>query len=538
MARVLSSLPVGAKVVDNDTKYNDAPIVWVIGGHNHYAQGQTVLVSEKIITLKAFDAKEPTNPSVNGRNAYGNNRWLYSNLRSWLNSDKNNWYTQAHLYDSPPTSTNVENGYNGYDSEYGFLTNFGSTLRSSLQDTELLVARNNTDGGGSETVIDKVFLLSKTEVGLSDVNSIAEGKKLPLFTTSDSSRVAKPTSEAISKSEYSNSGLTIDSGWNYYLRTPSAPTSESSPYYVRFSGQEGSGYSFSGSRGIRPSINVKSDLLVSDSPNSNGEYEVMPAHITPSDKTELGNISDRTLILKYTPKVYAIGTTVTEKINGVVVGTKTIINDTEYTVSATAEQWDTVKYGKYKDTLGNKNVVILEVSNGEIYTYPFTKTLPTTAKTNDVLVAVNDMANTAMASHKKNLVDAIGNKATIGGTGTLEDIAKAIESISVESMGGMKTAKGTFTTSMDDIPKVSVRGLAFKPKGILYKTPTGNPCGVYFIKEFYDGNIFRGDMTFDRISSGATSVGTSYFTPVDGGFDAMIGSYTERGTIYDYVVFG
>lgn len=186
--------------------------------------------------------------------------------------------------------------------------------------------------------------------------------------------------------------------------------------------------------------------------------------LTPMPK-DLGNINDRTVILRYTLSNYPVGTTVTEKINGVTVGTKTIISGTEYTVLATLAQWDAVKYGRYKDTLGGKNVVTLEVSTGEVYTYPFTKMLPTTAKINDVLVAVNDMSNTAMASHKKKLVDAIGSKATVGGTGTLEDIAKAIESINVESLGGRKMAKGTVKHSGAN--PFTVSGLGFVPRTVI-----------------------------------------------------------------------
>jgi len=540
MARLLSSLPVGAKVVDPNTKYNGKPITWLVGGHDHYAQGQSVLVSEKIITLKAFDAIEASSTDSN-RRAAGNSRYSVSNIRQWLNSDKTSWYSPQHSADAPPSNENVWSGYNDYDTEAGFLTNFSLNMKDALITTSLTTAKNTaTDGGGigsSEIVSDKVFLLSTTEFGLSNSTGVSEGKSLPLF-NSDASRMAYPTAEAVSKSEYKNStSLVASNSWGYWVRSPNGTFSHSVEL-VHASGARGSYGAYGGDNGVRPALNLSSVIVLSDDVNSNGEYEIIWPYLTPSDRTDLGSVTDNTSILKYTPTAYPAGTTVTEKINGIVVGTKTIINDTEYTVSATVTQWNAVKYGKYKDTLGNKNVVTLEVSTGEIYTYPFTKTLPTTAKTNDVLVAVNDMSNTAMPSHKKKLVDAIGNKATIGGTGTLEDIAKAIESISVESMGGMKTAKGTFTTSMDNKPKVSVRGLAFKPKGILYKTPTGTPCGVYFIKEFYDGNLFRGDMTFDRISSGATSFGTSYFTPVDGGFDAMVGSYTERGTIYDYIVFG
>ena len=536
MVKLLSELPVGAKVVDKDTKYNDAPIVWLVGGHNHYAQGQTVLVSEKIITLKSFDAKEVSN-SDNNRVKYGNNRYYQSNIRQWLNSDSQSWYSPQHSADAPPTSANTWLTYNSYDTESGFLTNFSEQLKSVLLPTTLTVAKNTiTDGGGSESVSDRVFLLSNIEVGLPKENGIEDGKLMPLFSTA-SNRIAKPTSGAVNNSGYKDDTLKENTVWRYWLRNPYF----NSAYNTRVAYTDGSLYyssAYDSTYGVRPALNLPSDTIVSETVDSNDAYSLIWQLVSPRGDTDLGVITSGSSLLTYTIQNLVIATTVTERVNGITVGTKSVVNGTQYTVSVSDSQWESIKYGKYRNVVGDKNEITLEFSSGEIYTYPFTKALPPNAKTEEVVKAVNDMSNTAMPSHKKKLVDAIGNKATVGGTGTLEDIAKAIESISVESMGGMKTAKGTFTTSMDDRPKVSVRGLAFKPKGILYKSSTGTPCGVYFIKEFYDGKLFSVNMSFDRISSGAISFGTSSFTPVDGGFDAMVGSYTERNTIYDYVVFG
>lgn len=540
MARLLSSLPVGAKVVDKDTKYNGVPITWLVGGHNHYATNQTVLVSKKIITLKAFDAKEPTNTNAS-RASYGNNRYGYSNLRQWLNSDKTSWYSPQHSADAPPTNENLSSNYNEYDAEAGFLTNFSVDLRNALLNTSLTVAKNTqTDGGGSETVTDKVFLLSNTEVGLTNENSVAEGKLLSLF-SNDASRQATPTQEAVSKSEYKDPYLVSGEPWHWWLRTPRSDNVVN-PRIVFSSGILNSDAACYGYRGVRPALNMSSAIKVSDNVNSNGEYEVIWSYLTPSDRTDLGSVTDNTSILKYTPTAYPVGTTVTEKINGVVVGTKTIVNDTEYTVSATLAQWNAVKYGKYKDTLGNKNVVTLEVSTGEIYTYPFTKTLPTTAKTNDVLVAVHDMSNIAMESHKKKLVDAIGNKATVGGTGTLEDIAKAIESISVESLGGMKVASGTFTfVNAYSSSYASVRGLSFAPKAIVWLSDNSDrPRGVDFKKDFYKtpygSNWMQDDVIYTTDSTGVNSRAT--FTRFPNGFDLMSPSSYDVNKTCRYVVFG
>lgn len=267
----LSELPIGAKVKDVETKYNGVPIVWQVGGHNHYATGQTVLVSEKIITLKSFDAKEASNTDSN-RKSYGNNRYSQSNIRQWLNSSAASWYSAQHSADAPPNNANVYNNYNEYDAESGFLTNFSENMRNALVPTTLTVAKNTvTDGGGSETVTDKVFLLSNTEVGLTNENSIAEGKRLALFTTADSSRLAYPTAEAVSKSEYTSTDLSALKAWYYWLRSPFVNLS----YYMRHvfsSGALFNHYANNSNSGVRPALNLNSSILVSDSVDSDGAY--------------------------------------------------------------------------------------------------------------------------------------------------------------------------------------------------------------------------------------------------------------------------
>ncbi len=56
-------LPVGSVVKSTNTKYNGKVIRWIVGTQDT-ANGRTGLVTEKMITLKCFDArKEPSNPN-------------------------------------------------------------------------------------------------------------------------------------------------------------------------------------------------------------------------------------------------------------------------------------------------------------------------------------------------------------------------------------------------------------------------------------------------------------------------------------------
>ena len=268
----ISNLPVGALVKDITTKYYGSPIVWVIADKNHagYPANSVTLLSKYILSLKCFDAAEPSN-STSARQTYGNNRYLYSNIRQWLNSAAaaGAWYTAQYSADAPPTNANVEGNYNEYDAEAGFQNDFSANFRNALLSTSLTVVKPSVDGDGTETVVDKVFLLSTTEVGLAD-EGYAEGSKLALF-SDDTSRLAYPTALCVSNSEYTDASLKTDFPWSWWLRTPWA----SRTAFVRFVGTGGSlsyGYAYQGTRGILPACNLPSSILVSDTPDEDGAY--------------------------------------------------------------------------------------------------------------------------------------------------------------------------------------------------------------------------------------------------------------------------
>ena len=127
MAKSLSSLVVGALVKDTGTLYNGKPIIWKIADKNHagFPANSVTLITERIISLKCFDAMEPSNNDGN-RRSYGNNRWIWSNIRRWLNSQAGAgaWYAAQHGQDAPPNNSNVWNNYNEYEAEAGFLAGF------------------------------------------------------------------------------------------------------------------------------------------------------------------------------------------------------------------------------------------------------------------------------------------------------------------------------------------------------------------------------------------------------------------------------
>lgn len=265
----MSTLPVGAIVKSVNTKYNGAVIRFVVGRQSSDRVG---LVTEKIISLKAFDAKEPSN-SNSSRQSYGNNRASVANLLLWLNSAAaaGGWYSAQHSADAPPTAANVWSSHNPYDQEAGFLSFFEADFRNALLNDTITVAKNTvTDGGGSEQITRKVRLLTETEVGLGNENGIAEGTQWPLFTDNES-RKAYPTAEAVSKSTYTNSSLSATQPWYYWLLTPSAGHAS----YVRYVNSDGSlsnNRAWSGSDGVRPALFLAPDTLVSDTTDTDGAY--------------------------------------------------------------------------------------------------------------------------------------------------------------------------------------------------------------------------------------------------------------------------
>lgn len=424
MAKLLSSLPVGAKVKDTGTTYYGKPIQWTIMQHGHSGDpaGSTALITSNIICLKAFDAKEGAN-SDSSRQSYGNNRYSVSNIRQWLNSDTASWYKAQHSADAAPSTNLVSD--NPYNTESGFLTGFSANMKAALLTVTKTVAKNTvTDGGGSETVSDKIFLLSNTEVGLANENNIAEGSKYMLF-SDNNSRIAKPTAEAVSKSTYSNSSFNVNSAWYWWLRSPYAGSS----YIARYVYTDGSlGHNdnaYNGDYGVRPACAISSSALVSDSPDTDGAYTLI-WNSAPKITTDTG-IGEKNSPFSISYKVVdadgdAVTTTV--KLDSTTVATHNPTDQTKtYTYDVTATALNALALGAHKFTITATDAM----SNTSTVTINWTKTeSPITVSGTDT-----DLGNIWQTPSYKYTVSDLNSKASSVVEAIDGETTKTIESVAL-----------------------------------------------------------------------------------------------------------
>ncbi|MFL0197395.1 DUF6273 domain-containing protein [Clostridium sp. WILCCON 0269] len=290
MSQSISNLAVGDKIklgnyqVESET---EAPIVWVVADKNHdgYPSNSVTLVAEKIIDLRGLDAGEAGNADSN-RVSGGNNRYRTSNLRQWLNSNgaADEWFTPQNLTDGTTDTNNHDavpidsNFYQatGYASKKGFLNCFSGSELSKILNTDLIVVKNTvTDGGGSEVITDKIFLLSTTEVGLADENGIAEGIVLSLFSTS-SNRISTLTQQAFSNTKNGSGSKPsiVTNPWHWWVRTLVGGTSYVSRMVKENGSLDGTPAKV-GEAGLRPALNIDNTVLVSDTLDSDGAYTLI-----------------------------------------------------------------------------------------------------------------------------------------------------------------------------------------------------------------------------------------------------------------------
>lgn len=156
----LSELAVGDAIKFGE--YEGVLLTWKVVDTQEKAKGWLTVCCDQNLGTMAFDAPEKStdNPNpVTARYNNGNNRWLYSNARQIMNSEaaKGEWYAAQHDYDVAPNYATTKNG---------FLLDFTEYEKNVIVPKVNKCILDTNDGGGSETMIDKIWLASSYAVGL------------------------------------------------------------------------------------------------------------------------------------------------------------------------------------------------------------------------------------------------------------------------------------------------------------------------------------------------------------------------------------
>jgi hypothetical protein len=235
----LGDLPVGARVVDPGWEWEfrtgrghareegdqAKPVTWIVVAKDHYEglDPHVTLLSEELIGRHVFDNSTHVTD-------YGYNHWGESGthasadrgLRPWLNS------------------TGIHTGE-------GFYRAFSESFTSAVLTTT--VPNKEWQNGSAYSTQDKVFIPSTTELG--DVEhdwTYQIGTAYPYFQgADDAKRIARLAGET----------------WSYWSRSPD------SFYGIRVrnvssTGAFGGIYAYYGTGGVRPALNLKSEILVSE----------------------------------------------------------------------------------------------------------------------------------------------------------------------------------------------------------------------------------------------------------------------------------
>lgn len=203
--------------------YNGEPVSWQVI-HLSEDESQAVLITEQIVTMKAYDAAQSERFNRDAGVDYwkytdddfadkaveakvrGNNTWDSSCIRTWLNSDE-----QVVSYEGAvPSGKVMSDMKNGYEHEAGFLCGFTQEEQDAIVTTQVRSKGNVLSKDSAQVTDDKVFLLDMEE--------------LEWLREADVSILAKPTEAAVREDETHWYGAySLDLGTDNYfwwLREP------------------------------------------------------------------------------------------------------------------------------------------------------------------------------------------------------------------------------------------------------------------------------------------------------------------------------
>lgn len=150
-------------------RHGNSDYTWKIVDTLDKGKGYVTVAADQYPVSGPFDAQENASDNPNpasARKSNGNNRWLYSNARQFLNSDgaKNEWYEAQHAYDVKPPYANMD----------AFQKDFTDYEKAIIVVKTNTCIRDALDGGGSETMQDKIWLASSYAMGLEVVQPLED----------------------------------------------------------------------------------------------------------------------------------------------------------------------------------------------------------------------------------------------------------------------------------------------------------------------------------------------------------------------------
>lgn len=257
--------------------YYSEPILWrcVLDRTNKgYGNNNRLMLSDKIITIKPFDAKGEVHKFVDGtiqadssdkRKNTGSGLWETSDLRMWLNSAEGAGMVKW-IDECPPTAENVKDGYNAYADESGFLSdkNFTENERNAIMsvkqefsptamDQAYVSEEENVSFNGVyaehyfysnryRIVTDQMFLLTASQLDTLKQNS----SKL------ESNYFAgQPTQKAVENSNYKDTALAVGKYWSTWL---ASLATINKVQYITPTGRASDEQAYQSNIGVRPAF--------------------------------------------------------------------------------------------------------------------------------------------------------------------------------------------------------------------------------------------------------------------------------------------
>ena len=362
MAQLLSNLPLKALVKFGKHSVGSEaaqPIVWMIADKNHsgYPSNSVTLITEKIIDLRAYDAQESA--ILNGNMDY-----KLSNINQWLNSDAsaNNWYTASHSGDAVQSGTGDYYG-TGYKERPGFLYNFTIEERLSILQTTVPYQVGES---AVSTTVSRVFIPSAIETR--GTQYFSDGSTRFACFTNLTEVKSTLTNQAFTYSTSREKPDSLDKTWTYWTRS----TSGSHMKTVDGNGNEGYAEPRDGTIGLRPVLNLSANTKISDAPDSDGCYTLIPQSppVISETNRDLGTKTDGFTQTYTVSDVDSATVTVKEYINNALLRSYVATLGATNTFNVTGKTWLTLANGQH-----TMKVVVTDGFDEVTRTFTFTKSI-------------------------------------------------------------------------------------------------------------------------------------------------------------------